>query len=253
MIEFLQASNDLFLAFTEFARNTPWLNGPALWFTDHALMILGGLMVLAVWTARCDRARLAAAIIAPLTLLVAAAVNRYGLKPSFGELRPCNSFPDAFILHGCEPLPAELSFPSGHSISIAAAGMAIYMADRRLGAIALPIAFLTGLSRIYVGAHYPHDVVAGLLSGSVLAVVFAFAASALAARLPKNGLVTGDHPAQDEEQVGQPVQVLSRKPVHGLAVRLHSGPGRTLRPTSNGARHMQQSRSGRPTGQDEAP
>lgn len=61
--------------------------------------------------------------------------------------------------------PDAFSFPSGHTA--AAFGVAIALANegRGLGHLALALAAGIGLSRVYLGAHYPLDVAAGALIG----------------------------------------------------------------------------------------
>lgn len=74
-------------------------------------------------------------------------------------------------LPGLPPLasaPTRLSFPSAHSSTSFAAALAY----SRLGVPAVPLYGLAGglaLSRLYLGLHYPSDVLAGALLGSALA------------------------------------------------------------------------------------
>ena len=64
----------------------------------------------------------------------------------------------------------DFSFPSGHSTnSFACAWVIFRMAKKRYGVPALLLAVLIALSRLYVGVHYPTDVLAGALIGIVSA------------------------------------------------------------------------------------
>lgn len=64
-------------------------------------------------------------------------------------------------------LPSSYSFPSGHTCSSFAAALSIWrMHGKKAGIPALILAALIGFSRMYVGVHYPTDVLCGLLVGS---------------------------------------------------------------------------------------
>ncbi|WP_010312223.1 phosphatase PAP2 family protein [Saccharopolyspora spinosa] len=71
------------------------------------------------------------------------------------------------------------SLPSGHSATAAAVAVALAMLWRRITAIVVLLALLEGFSRIFVGVHYPHDVLAGYLLGAVLGAASVFACNAL--------------------------------------------------------------------------
>jgi undecaprenyl-diphosphatase len=57
------------------------------------------------------------------------------------------------------------SFPSDHAAASIAIAVAVLLLHRRLGAIVLAFALLVCYSRVFVGAHYPGDVLAGALIG----------------------------------------------------------------------------------------
>ena len=62
--------------------------------------------------------------------------------------------------------PFTTSFPSGHSASAAAFAVGVAIESPLLGAVVAPVAGAVAASRIYVGAHYPGDVLAGLALGA---------------------------------------------------------------------------------------
>ena len=88
-----------------------------------------------------------------------------GVKVIAGRARPCHALTWAHAL----PLtmPTDCSFPSGHAAGSFAFAAFVLTLNRRAGAIALLIAVLIGLSRIALGVHYPSDVLAGAVLGSV--------------------------------------------------------------------------------------
>jgi undecaprenyl-diphosphatase len=63
--------------------------------------------------------------------------------------------------------PDRFSFPSGHTCAAFAVALALMGAPLGLGALFLALAIGIGASRIYLGAHFPLDVAAGALLGSV--------------------------------------------------------------------------------------
>ena len=63
--------------------------------------------------------------------------------------------------------PDRFSFPSGHTTAAFAAAVALAGAPFGIGPVALLLAFGIGLSRVYLGAHYPLDVAVGMVLGTV--------------------------------------------------------------------------------------
>ena len=109
------------------------------------------------------------AVLVVVTLLGAGALDG-GLKLLFGRARPM-----AFFDH--YPSPESFSFPSGHALFATAffGGLAVLLWGRlahpalRVG-VALAagsLILLIGFSRIYLGVHYPTDVLGGFAAGTV--------------------------------------------------------------------------------------
>lgn len=101
-------------------------------------------------------------------LLFAALVNTI-LKEIFMRPRPFTLHPDLqlFAAEG-------YSFPSGHSqIAVVFWGyLAYHFRDKRFGVLCLALMFCIGVSRTYLGVHYPSDVVCGWLMGFVCLAIY---------------------------------------------------------------------------------
>lgn len=73
-------------------------------------------------------------------------------------------------LHSIVGAQMDYSFPSGHTAcSFAAAVVIFLLCPRRVGVPALGLAVLISLSRLYVGVHFPTDVLGGALVGTAAA------------------------------------------------------------------------------------
>ncbi|NKY53531.1 phosphatase PAP2 family protein [Nocardia vermiculata] len=167
----------LFTTITDFADNTRWLNEAMLLWTDAALVLFGVLMVAGWWLARGrDDRSMALALLAPVSVVATYMVAEV-VKVIVAEPRPCRGVPTAYFVDEC-PVLSDYSFPSGHTTTAAATVTVLFLLNRRLGWITLVIALLEGFSRVYVGAHYPHDV----LGAAVLAVPVALAITLLLVR-----------------------------------------------------------------------
>ncbi len=167
-----------FSTITDFARDTKWLNTPVELWTNAGLGVFAILMFAGWWQARRrDTRAMTLALAAPVCVLFAFMVAEV-TKKLVAEVRPCYSMPHAYYVDSC-PVRSDYAFPSGHETTAAATVAALFLLDRRLSAIAAGFAVLEGFTRVYVGAHYPHDVIGAAL----LALPTALLASWLIARV----------------------------------------------------------------------
>lgn len=112
-----------------------------------------------------------------LLLLGITVVLTEGIKFLVDRPRPCAGvFPNVRTLmgYGCDE-ELDPSFPSGHASRAFALAAFVGLRFRwRAGSAAYAFAILVGLSRIYLGVHWPSDVLAGALLGVGLALAFEF-------------------------------------------------------------------------------
>lgn len=156
----LQLDGNILLFIQEYIRHD-WMNpfwefitslgnGGQLW------LALSFLLLIPKRTRRVG----AAALIA---LLIGFLITNVALKNLVARTRPYE------VVDGLKLLirkPHDYSFPSGHACaSFAAAAVYYRMAPKRWGIPAVILAALISFSRLYVGVHYPTDVLAGVVIG----------------------------------------------------------------------------------------
>jgi undecaprenyl-diphosphatase len=83
--------------------------------------------------------------------------------------RPFAAHPTQTLL--LVPGSGDPSFPSDHATAAFAIAFSVLLVGRRLGAVFVLAALMIGMSRIFVGVHYPGDVAGGALVGLVAALV----------------------------------------------------------------------------------
>jgi len=163
----------LFRSINHFADHTQWAHGVAKAYANYGIVVVGLLLLAAWWDARSAENPTAA--VSAIAWAGAAAIIGVGLVQLIGgaidRARPTT------VLHGTHLLldkTADFSFPSDHSTAMGAVAVGLLLAGpllrrRWYGWAALSFTLLMMFDRVYVGAHYPGDVVGGLALGALVA------------------------------------------------------------------------------------
>ncbi len=84
------------------------------------------------------------------------------LKNLIARPRPCWLDDSVFMLIS---VPADYSFPSGHTLASAIGATVLTKTNRKFGWAAIPAAIIIAFSRLYLFVHFPSDILAGAVLG----------------------------------------------------------------------------------------
>ena len=158
----------LLLAVNAFARATGWLHPLVVGYAKYGVVLFAALLLTGLLTARGGSSReLAGAGWACLATPLAVALNQ-PIGHLFSEHRPYATHPDLLVL---ADRTADFSFPSDHAVMAGAVAAALLLVSRRLGSAALAAALVMAFARVYIAAHYPWDVVVGLILGAAVSLL----------------------------------------------------------------------------------
>ncbi|MFF2196253.1 phosphatase PAP2 family protein [Streptomyces sp. NPDC058157] len=209
------------------ARSAPeWLDRGVGLLASYGLPLAMVLLVLWCWRGarRQDEAAavesFAALVWAPLAAALALMVN-VPLRGFVARPRPFVAHEGLDVLGGVQVGPdAGFSFVSDHATLAMALGIGVFLANRRLGLVGIGLALAEGLCRVYLGVHYPTDVIGGFALGT--AVVLLLAPLAMAgltplaralARTPRLGRLV----RAGDRVVARPVELAQRPAESDLA------------------------------------
>ena len=164
MLELIQTMDESVLLFIQEQLRFSFLNGAMVLVSTLGNGGMIWILLSVVLTAIPKTRKMG--ILALLSLLVCFLVNNGVLKNMVARPRPYTQLAELVMLMEC---PADHSFPSGHTCAaFSVAGSLVWSGGKgrwKLWLAPLVLAVLTGWSRLYVGVHFPTDVLMGCFIG----------------------------------------------------------------------------------------
>lgn len=164
------------------AKDAPtWFDRVMGFVGEYGLLFAMVLLVLWCWWSVRRRggdeaaSSVAALVWVPLAAGIAVLVN----VPIRGFVQRPRPFVDHEGLEVLASGKTDYSFVSDHATLTMATAVALFVANRRFGLVGLGLGLLEGFCRVYMGVHYPTDVIGGFALGTAVALLLSPVAMAL--------------------------------------------------------------------------
>jgi undecaprenyl-diphosphatase len=160
----------MFQAINGLADRSTLLNDIGIFFAEYLAYVLG-VILLVIWfmpsTRRAFNRRMIS--IALLSGLIARFIVKELIILVYHRPRPYIALSGVHKLISTTVTDNLQSFPSGHAIFFFALAMGLYFFNKKLGIWYLVAASVMSVARVFVGVHWPSDVVAGAILGILVA------------------------------------------------------------------------------------
>lgn len=159
--------SSVFRWINRFADRTGWAHDFFLNYAKYGIALFAVLLVVAYLEARQsgDFRAVAGSVWAGGAALVALEVGQL-IGGALNRARPYDAISGVHVLID---KTTDFSFPSDHATAAGAVAIGLLITNRRWGSVAAILAVMMAFTRVYVGAHYLSDVVAGLVLGGGVA------------------------------------------------------------------------------------
>lgn len=174
----MSLDTSILLALNSLVGRSPALDAFLLFCADYLAYVALVLLAVIVW----KRAGSLRDKIELLTLSVGAGIiSRYGvaelIRHFYHRPRPFLALPGDVHSLFTDP---SWSFPSGHASFFFALSTVVFLYDRRLGYVFFALSAVITIGRVAAGVHYPSDILAGAVLGSLVGyLLYRFARPAL--------------------------------------------------------------------------
>ncbi|MFF2385247.1 phosphatase PAP2 family protein [Streptomyces sp. NPDC058108] len=173
---------DLLYDINGLAKDAPrWFDRGMEFVGEYGLLLALVLLVLWCWWtvrrggAECAAASVAGLVWAPLAAGIAVLVN----VPIRGFVERPRPFVDHQGLDVLVSGKTDFSFVSDHATLTMAMGVGLFVVHRKFGLAGIGLALVEGFCRVYMGVHYPTDVIGGFALGTAVALLLSPLAMAL--------------------------------------------------------------------------
>jgi len=173
---------DLLYDINGLAKDAPhWFDRAMGFVGEYGLLLAMVLLVVWCWWSVRRRggedaaSSVAALVWAPLAAGIAVLVN----VPIRGFVERPRPFVDHQELDVLVSGKTDFSFVSDHATLTMAMGVGLFVANRKFGLVGIGLALLEGFCRVYMGVHYPTDVIGGFALGTAVALLLSPLAMAL--------------------------------------------------------------------------
>ena len=167
----LDIDEGILLCVNGWSGTAAWLDSAIeLLASDYMVAVSMALVLVGLWFAGADageRTKHQKGILAALASMALSSWSVYAINGVYQRPRPFVDNDIAVLFY----YPTDPSFPSNSAAATFALAAAVWVVNRKVGAVMLAAAAALGFSRVYAGVHYPLDVLVGSGIGVVIALL----------------------------------------------------------------------------------